>query len=128
MKRELWIAALVASLAIASVPLSGSRAQEDLDLGKRIFKQKAQCSQCHGWAGDGHGQLNNPAPSLRVATLDHDALLETIRCGRLGTQMPHWAKDAYTKDAASSCYGMTQAEAGDQVPPVGPAFLSDQEI
>ena len=42
-------------------------AQEDFSYARRLYLDKAQCSYCHGWAGDGagEGQSNGGAANLR---------------------------------------------------------------
>jgi len=53
-------------------------------------------------AGDGDPAY--PAgPNLRRTRLDRDQLIETISCGRPGTEMPTNLKGAYTQVA---CYGL----------------------
>jgi len=65
---------------------------------------KAGCLQCHGASGEGGAGGEFPAgPSLRATQLDRSTLVDTISCGRPGTEMPAWLKGAYTEVA---CYGM----------------------
>src|SRR5882757_2596125 len=103
-----WFA-IVASSAIS--PLSA----DDFSYGRRLFLDKAQCSYCHGWAGDGAGepQSNGGAANLRNSSLARDTLIEVISCGVPGTPMPHFDEDAYRD---SRCYGMTEAELGPRTP------------
>lgn len=42
--------------------------------------------------------------------------------------MPFHFRNAYTDDPATSCYGITVAEIGDQMPNRARAFLSEREI
>jgi hypothetical protein len=44
---------------------------------------------------------------LRASTLDRDALILTIKCGRPGTNMPAFDKFAYTD---GRCYGLKQSD------------------
>jgi hypothetical protein len=71
---------------------------------------------CHGVNGDGHGDPRSPgkAPDLHKTRLDRDQLVEVIACGRPGSEMPHFDKYAYE---AKSCYGLSAAELGQNVPP-----------
>ena len=64
MIRNLAAAALSLGFLALSTPLM---AQDDFAYGRRLFLDKAQCSYCHGWAGDGNGEPRSPgrAPSLR---------------------------------------------------------------
>ena len=119
------IAALAALIAAgAGIPALA----QDLTDGLRIWKNKAGCPQCHGWAGDGfpsafHSEGN--APSLRATQLTRDQLRETIQCGRPGTPMPHFDRFAYTD---KRCYNMTAAELGDLEPIRAPTTLQPYEI
>ena len=96
----------------------------DIGLGKRLYQDKATCGFCHGWSGDGAGDPQSPgkAANLRETKLDHDQLVEVIRCGVPGgTAMPHFDKFAWTK--GEECFGMTEAEVGGKKPPAPPAGL-----
>jgi mono/diheme cytochrome c family protein len=108
---------LLAVLALAAGP---ARAQDDFAGGRRIFLEKADCAYCHGWAGDGAGQGQSPgaAANLRQSKLDRDSLIMVISCGIPGKAMPHFDDQAYTD---KRCYGMTEAEMGDKVPPFPPS-------
>jgi mono/diheme cytochrome c family protein len=73
---------------------------------------KAGCLQCHGASGEGGTGGEFPAgPSLRATRLDRATLVDTIRCGRPGTEMPAWLQGAYTEVA---CYGIPKGP-----PPAG---------
>ena len=85
---------------------------------------KAACLQCHGSAGEGGSGGEFPAgPSLRTTQLNRVLLVDTIRCGRPGTQMPAWLDGAYTQ---ISCYGLPKGPppAGLELTPV----LSADEV
>jgi mono/diheme cytochrome c family protein len=94
-------------------------ADDDFAYGRRLFLDKAECSFCHGWAGDGSGHPQSPgrAANLRKSQLDRDALITTILCGIPGTAMPHFDELAYTD---KRCYGMTEAELGNRTPTFPP--------
>jgi mono/diheme cytochrome c family protein len=85
---------------------------------------KAACLQCHGSAGEGGTGGEFPAgPSLRATQLNRAMLVDTIGCGRPGTQMPAWLDGAYTE---ISCYGLPKGP-----PPAGlerTPVLSGDEI
>ena len=101
----------------------------DIGLGKRLYQDKATCGFCHGWSGDGAGDPQSPgkAANLRETKLDHDQLVEVIRCGVPGgTAMPHFDKFAWTK--GEECFSMTDAEVGDKKPPAPTAGLQKREI
>src|ERR1700757_3398162 len=111
-----------------SLPCAPHAAAQDVDDGERIWKTKAGCPQCHGWAGDGfpsgfHSEGN--APSLRETQLTRDKIRETIQCGRPGTPMPHFDRFAYTD---KRCYDMTAKDLGDTVPDRAAVTLQSYEI
>ena len=120
------VVALAAGLALASSAAAQTPAAGDIGLGKRLYQDKATCGFCHGWSGDGAGDPQSPgkAANLRETKLDHDQLVEIIRCGVPGgTAMPHfdWTK-------GEECFGMTEAEVGDKKPPNPTAGLQKREI
>ena len=121
--------AFAAALTVALVMPAAAQTAADIGLGKRLFQAKAECGHCHGWSGDGAGDPHSPgkAANLRETKLDHDQLIEVIRCGVPGgTGMPHFDKFAWTK--GEECFGMTDAEVGDKKPPPPTAGLQKREI
>ena len=94
-------------------------AQEDFSYARRLYLDKAQCSYCHGWAGDGagEGQSNGGAANLRQTRLNRAQLVTVILCGRPGTAMPHFDESAYSD---KRCYGVTEAELGSRTPALPP--------
>ncbi len=94
-------------------------AQEDFSYARRLYLDKAQCSYCHGWAGDGagEGQSNGGAANLRQTRLNRAQLMTAIMCGRPGTAMPHFDESAYSD---KRCYGVTEAELGSRTPALPP--------
>ena len=94
-------------------------AQEDFSYARRLYLDKAQCSYCHGWAGDGagEGQSNGGAANLRQTRLNRAQLVMAIMCGRPGTAMPHFDESAYSD---KRCYGVTEAELGSRTPALPP--------
>jgi mono/diheme cytochrome c family protein len=116
---------LVAPSARAQAPLDAS----DLADGMRLYQQKGNCQACHGWGGDGR-KTDNQMPygaNLRETKLTRTALVLTIKCGRLNSQMPAFDKFAYTD---GRCYGKTQADlkAYPTRMPDPPATLQPREI
>jgi mono/diheme cytochrome c family protein len=101
-------------MAGALLALVGSAQAQDavrLAAGEAAWN-KAACLQCHGSAGEGGTGGEFPAgPSLRTTQLNRVLLVDTIRCGRPGTQMPAWLDGAYTE---ISCYGLPKGP-----PPAG---------
>lgn len=95
---------VIAALLALSTP---SLAQDD---GGAMWG-RGGCGGCHGaLAGGGDDPAEPPGPSLRRSKLDRDLMLETIACGRPGTQMPFNLTGAYTQ---IECYGIPVGE----VPP-----------
>jgi hypothetical protein len=77
--------------------------------GGRLYRQKADCQACHGWAGDGR-KVNSQMPdgaNLRASTLDRDQLIFVIKCGLPGRSMPAFDRRAYVDDR---CLGRTKAD------------------
>jgi hypothetical protein len=108
---------LLAILIAAASATAG--AQEDFSYARRLYLDKAQCSYCHGWAGDGagEGQSNGGAANLRQTRLNRAQLTLVIQCGRPGTAMPHFDESAYRD---KPCYGMNEAEVGARKPALPP--------
>jgi len=102
-------------------------AQEDAALGQAIWKDKAGCPLCHGWAGDGlaSGFHNQGGLPLRKTQLTRNQIRMTIQCGRPGTVMPHFDRFAYTD---KRCYGMTEKDLGNLVPDRAATTLQPFEI
>jgi hypothetical protein len=100
------------AVALAAFPaLLTAQAQDASDIaeGGRLFRQKANCQACHGWAGDGR-KLDSQMPdgaNLRETKLDRDAVIMTIKCGIPGAGMPPFDKFAYTD---GRCYGLKKAD------------------
>src|SRR5688572_25099368 len=118
---KLWSPSLAAGLS--AVCLAGGliglgetgfvRAQapapEDVAAGLRIYRQKADCQACHGWAGDGR-KMDSQMPdgaNLRATRLDREKLIVAIKCGIPGKAMPAFDRLAYSD---GRCYGMKQAD------------------
>ena len=110
-------AALLGVMMVVGSATAG--AQEDFSYARRLYLDKAQCSYCHGWAGDGagEGQSNGGAANLRQTRLNRAQLVITIMCGRPGTAMPHFDEAAYTD---KRCYNTTEAELGKNTPALPP--------
>ena len=121
-------AAMAAAAMVIVLAVAPAAVAEDAASGQRIWKSKAGCPTCHGWAGDGfpsgfHSEGN--APSLRETQLTRDQIRETIQCGRPGTPMPHFDRFAYTD---KRCYDMTAEDLGDLEPIRAPTTLQSYEI
>jgi mono/diheme cytochrome c family protein len=110
-------AALLGVMIVVGSATAG--AQEDFSYARRLYLDKAQCSYCHGWAGDGagEGQSNGGAANLRQTRLNRAQLVMVIMCGRPGTAMPHFDESAYSD---KRCYGMTETQLGSRTPALPP--------
>jgi cbb3-type cytochrome c oxidase subunit III len=128
-----FICAAVFVVAVVLVVPSFVNAQaadpDDIAAGFSLFRKKAGCQICHGWAGDGR-KLDSQVPdgaNLRETKLDRANVIMTIKCGRPPTGMPPFDKFAYSD---GRCFGMKQADlekAGIQMPDP-PATLMAREI
>jgi mono/diheme cytochrome c family protein len=75
-------AALV--LLLGGSALAQEAAHTDTSEGKRLFKE--DCAGCHKWHGNGGGGYGGAALSLRQTQLTREQIIETVTCGRPGTQ------------------------------------------
>ena len=104
--------AVIVGVGIAISLPTGSLARAQTDTvaaGGRLYRQKADCQACHGWAGDGR-KLNSQMPdgaNLRESSLDRDQLVFVIKCGLPGRSMPAFDRRAYVDDR---CLGRTKAD------------------
>jgi len=95
---------LVGGLALclsSSLPRASAQpipSAEDVADGLRIYRQKADCQACHGWAGDGRKMDTQmpDAPNLRVSKLTRAELVMVVKCGRPGKGMPAFDRLAYS--------------------------------
>jgi mono/diheme cytochrome c family protein len=131
-------AVIAALLAIALSAVAGARAvraqaQEpdpnDVAAGMRIFRQKADCQACHGWAGDGR-KMDSQMPdgaNLRVTKLDREKVIVAIKCGIPGKSMPAFDRLAYSD---GRCYNLKEADLQrmNTTLPDPPATLQPREI
>ena len=102
---------------------------EDLAAGQRIYRQKADCQSCHGWAADGR-KMDSQMPdgaNLRTTKLDRAKLIVAIKCGIPGKMMPAFDKFAYTD---GRCYNLKQADLTkmNATLPDPPTTLQNREI
>lgn len=121
---------LLSSLAVGAVLAfagTGGAAAQNVSFGKEIWATKIECNSCHGWAGDGNGDdAHQPrGASLRDTQLTREQIIEVVKCGRIGSEMPHFDPRAYKDDR---CYGVTAADLGDQTPIFGGKPLIKREL
>lgn len=114
-----WLMAMAVCAALAGIltPAGALRAHqapaadpEDVAEGMRIYRTKADCQTCHGWAGDGRKMDTQmpDAPNLRASRLGRAGIVYAIKCGRPGRGMPAFDRLAYTD--AARCNGTTLAD------------------
>jgi hypothetical protein len=120
----------IARAALAVVALVAfampSQAQQNPAFAGAAVWARGGCANCHGNLAAGDGDAAYPqGPNLRRARLDRDALIETISCGRPGTQMPMNLKGAYTE---IPCFGLAKGETPGEVPGLGAGSLTAEEI
>jgi hypothetical protein len=104
-------AVIGATTLVFALATSAAQAPDSSDLaeGLRLYQQKGNCKACHGWAGDSKNTDNEMpvGPNLRETKLTRTLIVQTIKCGRLNSQMPAFDKFAYSD---GRCYGKTQAD------------------
>lgn len=83
---------------------------QDVEEGQTIYRTKADCQTCHGWAADGRKMDTQmpDAPNLRTSRLGRAGIIYAIKCGRPGRGMPAFDRLAYTD--AARCNGTTLAD------------------
>jgi hypothetical protein len=111
----------------AAGPTAGAGAPVRVDYGLATAK-RANCMGCHKWHGDGGPGYGGAAMSLRKTGLARAQLIELIKCGRPGTNMPYFDRKAY-KD--KHCYGSTFADFADDEdnrPLQGKMYLNDRQV
>ena len=126
--RSAWARVLLV-LFSGSVAWAQGPDPSDIAEGGRLFRQKANCQACHGWAGDGR-KMDTQMPdgaNLRETKLDRQNLVMVIKCGRPGSGMPAFDRFAYSD---GRCYGLKQADlrASGQRMPDPPSTLQVREV
>ncbi len=123
------VAALAACLAgglARAQDMSPAEEARMIEYGKEIFKTKATCQFCHKWDATGDQGYGGNALSLRATKLTREQVMEVVKCGRPGTNMPYHDRFAYTD---KRCYGMTREMAGADMPPgANNEYLSPRDI
>jgi hypothetical protein len=97
--RASTIAVAVTLLLVAGSPVRGQEpSAENVAEGMRLYRTKADCQACHGWAGDGR-KMDTQMPdgaNLRAMRIPRAALIAAIKCGRPGRGMPAFDRLAYS--------------------------------
>lgn len=97
------LGAALATLGLLAGFAGPVRGQDAVERGFVVWKE-AGCGACHGTFAEGRGAGLLPRGSnLRRTPLYLPELIETIGCGRPGTNMPFHLIGAYTQ---SECFGM----------------------
>jgi hypothetical protein len=108
-------------------PPVGAEPLANVDYGLATAK-RANCMGCHKWHGEGGTSYGGAAISLRKTLLDREQLVDLIKCGRPGTNMPYFDRKAYKND---ECYGLTFADFSDDEnnrPLQGKKYLNDRQV
>ena len=88
--------------------------------------QSAGCMACHKWHGKGGTGYAGTPINFRTTELTKEQIMQVVACGRPGTGMPYFRKDAY-KDY--NCYDMTIEElCDDLMPPRAKQWLKGRQI
>jgi mono/diheme cytochrome c family protein len=117
--------AIIVSAALSAFSPLALAQDAKVKAGLEVWKT-AGCPDCHGPFADGDKQRDE-APTganLRTARIDAPTLTEIIRCGRPGTGMPRFGKDAYQP---RGCYGQPAGPVPDGLYPT-PRELAPDEI
>ena len=80
---------LLASIGAAQTARLNTAGAADLAAGRRIFE--AQCAWCHGTDGDGRNRTRPAPPDAASRGQRSQSLVEIIRNGIPGTDMPSFA-------------------------------------
>ena len=124
------LAVLFSTLASAEDSSAPPAPVGDPEHGRTVYQKIGYCVNCHGWAGDGQSGRNPlshaAATNLRETKLDAQGLLDVIRCGIPGTQMPYHDGASY-KDGR--CYGLLMSDFDENQQPVrGKTFRERQMV
>jgi mono/diheme cytochrome c family protein len=98
MRASIIAMALFLPLVAGSSLRAQEPAAENVAEGMRLYRTKADCQACHGWAGDGR-KMDTQMPdgaNLRAMRLPRAALIAAIKCGRPGRGMPAFDRLAYS--------------------------------
>ena len=119
-RRALIAAAVLlagASQAPAAAPTAGTTPPNP-DYGLKVYKS-GNCMGCHKWHGSGGPGYGGAALSLRATQLDRDQIIEVVKCGRPGTNMPFHDRTAYKDDHCYARVGVRSWNDGSHAPGSG---------
>ena len=125
--------ALAWLLCVGAAPLGAQAPKadpEDVAEGMRIYRTKADCQTCHGWAADGRKMDTQmpDAPSLRTTRLGRAGVIFAMKCGRPGRGMPAFDRLAYTDAARCNGTSLDDLKKNGQALADPPATLQPREI
>jgi mono/diheme cytochrome c family protein len=103
------IGGAVASRAQQAAAPAAPADPADVAEGLRLWRTKADCQSCHGWAGDGR-KMDTQMPdgaNLRITRTPRAGIVMAIKCGRPGRHMPAFDRLAYSD---GRCNNMTAAD------------------
>ena len=132
MRRLLCVAMLAVGVAVgwgaAAAAQEGYAANGDPDLGRSVWLSRSSCAECHGVFADGDQEVDQQprGADLRTTILSPQDMFAVIKCGRPGTQMPYFFRNAWR--APRTCFGMTEEDVGDLIPDAGDGLLPDRLI
>ena len=92
------LAFVVVTLLAAPAVRGQEPSADNVADGLRLYRTKADCQACHGWAGDGR-KMDTQMPdgaNLRAMRLPRAALIAAIKCGKPGRGMPAFDRLAYS--------------------------------
>lgn len=121
-KRLFSGSALLLLAGVLFLGLASPAAAQSVKMGRDIWLRQANCSDCHGWSGNGipDEPRSSVGANLRETTLTPEQIAEVILCGRPETAMPYFDARAYNDDR---CYGLTREDLGRQTPTRGAVKL-----
>jgi mono/diheme cytochrome c family protein len=128
------LAAAVAAPLLSGVPLRAAQTPPpdpaDVADGMRLYRTKADCQTCHGWAADGRKMDTQmpDAPSLRTTRLGRAGVIFAIKCGRPGRGMPAFDRLAYSDAARCNNTTLADLKKNGQELTDPPATLQPREI
>jgi len=108
-----------------SLSSNNKKTETSFKKGISIYK-KANCSSCHFWHAEGGNSHGGAAASLRTTDLSYKELLKIIKCGRPGTNMPYFSRNALNSD--DCMYSKKSVKELEEITLKGSKLLNSNEI